>query len=98
MGGMFDTLRNAWKIRDLRRKIIFTMLMLIVFRIGSHIPVPGLDPNEFKKLVETQGSLFGFLDIVTGGAFKLATIFAMSITPQFATLSLGTAAPTLTKP
>jgi preprotein translocase subunit SecY len=81
MGGMFDTLRNAWKIRDLRRKIIFTMLMLIVFRIGSHIPVPGLDPNEFKKLVETQGSLFGFLDIVTGGAFKLATIFAMSITP-----------------
>lgn len=81
MGGMFDTLRNAWKIHDLRKKLIFTMLMLIVFRIGSHIPVPGLDPDEFRKLVETQGSLFGFLDIVTGGAFKLATIFAMSITP-----------------
>lgn len=81
MGGMFETLRNAWKIPDLRKKILFTVLMLIVYRIGSHIPVPGLNPDEFRRLIEAGGSLFGFLDIVTGGAFKLATIFAMSITP-----------------
>ncbi|RCX12774.1 protein translocase subunit secY/sec61 alpha [Anaerobacterium chartisolvens] len=81
MGGMFETLRNAWKIPDLRRKILFTVAMLIVYRIGSHIPVPFLDASEFKKLVESGGSLFGMFDIVTGGAFKLATIFAMSITP-----------------
>jgi len=81
MGGMFETLRNAWKIPDLRRKILFTIAMLIIFRIGSFIPVPGLDPEQLRKLVEQGGSLFGFIDIVTGGAFAKATIFAMSITP-----------------
>ena len=81
MGGMFETLRNAWKIPDLRRRILFTVGMLLVYRIGSFIPVPGLDPDRFRELVEQGGSLFGFLDIITGGAFKLATIFAMSITP-----------------
>lgn len=81
MGGMFEILRNAWKISDLRRKLIFTIAMLVVYRIGSHIPVPGLDPDEFARLLENAGSLGGFFDIITGGAFKLATIFAMSITP-----------------
>jgi len=81
MGGMLDTLRNAWKIPDLRKKIMITIGMLIIFRIGSHIPVPLLDAEQFKKLVESGGSLFGLFDIVTGGALKLASIFAMSITP-----------------
>ncbi len=81
MGGMLETLRNAWKIPDLRRKILFTVAMLIVFRIGSFIPVPGLDPHALEELVKKGGSLFGFMDIVSGGAFKSATIFAMSITP-----------------
>ncbi|MFA6309776.1 MAG: preprotein translocase subunit SecY [Clostridia bacterium] len=81
MGGMLDTLRNAWKIPDLRKKIFITIGMLIIFRVGSHIPVPLLDANEFKKLVESGGSLFGLFDIIGGGALKLASIFAMSITP-----------------
>ncbi len=81
MGGMLGILRNAWKIEDLRKKIIFTIAMLAIFRVGSFIPVPFLDPAEFRKLVETGGSLFGFVDVITGGAFKNATIFAMSITP-----------------
>jgi len=81
MGGMFETLRNAWKIPDLRKRILFTIGLLLVYRAGSHIPVPGLDANEFRRIIESGGSLFGFLDIVTGGAFGLATIFAMSITP-----------------
>lgn len=81
MGGMLETLRNAWKIPDLRKKILFTIAMLIVYRIGSFIPNPGLDPKKFSDLLDSAGSLGGFLDIVSGGAFKLATVFAMSITP-----------------
>jgi len=81
MGGMFEMLKNAWRIPDMRKKILITICLLLVYRMGSFIPVPGLDPAEFEALVETGGSLFGFIDIITGGAFKLATIFAMSITP-----------------
>ena len=81
MGGMLEILRNAWKIPDLRRKLLFTIAMLIVFRIGTHIPVPGLDADRFAELLASTGSLGGFLDIVSGGALKLATIFAMSINP-----------------
>jgi len=81
MGGMLEILRNAWKIGDLRKKILFTIAMLLVFRIGSHIPVPGLDAERFSEIIARTGSLGGFLDIVSGGALKLASIFAMSITP-----------------
>lgn len=81
MGGMLETLRNALKIPDLRKKLIFTIAMLIVYRIGSHIPVPGLDAQKFSEILSRTGSLGGFMDIVSGGALKLATIFAMSITP-----------------
>lgn len=81
MGGMFDVLRNAWKIPDLKKRIFFTIAMLAVFRFGSFVPVPFLDPEVFRRLVETGGQLFGFVDVITGGAFKNATIFAMSITP-----------------
>lgn len=81
MGGMLETLRNAWKIPDLRKKILFTIAMLLVFRVGSHIPVPFLDAKKFADILNQGGSLLGMFDIVTGGALKLATIFAMSITP-----------------
>ena len=81
MGGMIETLRNAWKIPDLRKKILFTIAMLLVFRVGSHIPVPFLDAAKFAAIINQGGSLLGMFDIVTGGALKLATIFAMSITP-----------------
>lgn len=81
MGGMIETLRNAWKIPDLRKRILFTLAMLVVFRIGSFIPNPGIDANVFSQMMNSAGSLGGFLDIVSGGAFKLATVFAMSITP-----------------
>ncbi len=79
--GMLETLRNAWKIPDLRKKILFTIAMLIVYRIGSHIPNPGINAKAFSDLLSQAGSLGGFLDIVSGGAFKTATVFAMSITP-----------------
>ncbi len=81
MASMLQTVRNAWKIPDLRRKIMITIGLLLVFRLGSFIPVPGLDKQAFEQLASQSGSIFGFFDIITGGAFALATIFAMSITP-----------------
>jgi len=81
MSGMFDTLKNSWKIPDLKKKILMTIGLLLIFRLGSRLPVPGLDPEYFKNLIGKGGQLFSFLDVITGGAFKNATIFAMSITP-----------------
>ena len=78
---MFETIRNAWKIVDLRKKLIYTLIMLVIFRLGSCIPVPLLDPSQMSQLFSGENSMFGFIDIVSGGAFQNATIFAMGITP-----------------
>ncbi|NLY51039.1 MAG: preprotein translocase subunit SecY, partial [Firmicutes bacterium] len=77
---MLDALRNAWKIPDLRRRINFTLLTFLVFRLGSHIPVPGIDPSVLADIF-SQGNLLGFLDLFSGGALKRVSIFALSITP-----------------
>ncbi|HHV95097.1 MAG TPA: preprotein translocase subunit SecY [Clostridiaceae bacterium] len=81
MGGVLQTLRNAWNIRDLRKRIIFTVLMLIVFRLGSFIPVPWINAEKFSSIIKQGGQLFTFLDIIAGGALSNVTIFAMSIQP-----------------
>jgi len=73
-------MRNAWKIADLRKKMFFTLLMIFIFRLGSFIPVPGLNPDVLKSMVG-EGTIFGFVNILSGGAFEKATIFAMSISP-----------------
>ena len=80
---MFDTIRNAWKIADLRKKILFTAFILLVFRIGSAIPVPFLDASVMQTWMSNAGDgiLLGYIDVLTGGAFSNATIFAMSISP-----------------
>ena len=78
---MFQTLANAWKIPDIRKKILYTLLLLVVFRFGSVIPVPGLDKGALQALASDANSLFGLFDTLSGGAFSNATIFAMSITP-----------------
>ncbi|HBN85648.1 MAG TPA: preprotein translocase subunit SecY [Clostridiales bacterium] len=80
MAGTLEAIKNVWKIKELRKKILFTLMMLLIYRIGSFIPIPGLRAEEFAALVQ-RGQLFGFLDIVSGGAFQNASIFAMSITP-----------------
>lgn len=77
---MIGVMRSAWKMSDLRRKMIFTLLMLLVFRIGVHIPVPGINTQVISDLI-AKGQLLGFFDIISGGAFKNFSIFAMSITP-----------------
>lgn len=78
---MFETLRNAWNVVDLRKKILFTIGLLLVFRIGSFIPVPGLDREVMKQIIGQGGDLFAFLDNITGGGLSNLSIFAMSITP-----------------
>lgn len=77
---MFNTIRNAWKIPDLRKRMIFTLLMLVIFRLGSFIPVPGMNTEALASLIES-GGLLGFFDVISGGAFKNFAIFAMNITP-----------------
>lgn len=77
---MFNTLRNAWKIPDLRYKMLFTLAMLVVFRLGSFIPVPGMNTDALAQLIGSGGML-GFFDVISGGAFKNFAIFAMNITP-----------------
>ncbi len=81
MSGMIDTLKNAFKIPDLRKKLIFTLLMLVVYRVGIKVPVPGIDAAAFTALIDRFGQLGSFLDIISGGAFKQVSIFAMGITP-----------------
>lgn len=76
---MFSALANAWKIPELRKKILFTLLMMAVFRLGSHIPVPGIDRDLLASMF--QSDLFGWVDILSGGAFKNLTVFAMGIIP-----------------
>ena len=77
---MLDSLSNIFKIPELRQRIIFTLIMFAVFRMGTHIPVPGVDPTAIEQLFN-NGSLFGLLDLFSGGAFSKFSIFAMSITP-----------------
>ena len=77
---MLDALGNIFRIPELRQKIIFTLIMFAVFRMGTHIPVPGVDPTAIEQLF-AQGTLFGLLDLFSGGAFSKFSVFAMSITP-----------------
>ena len=79
---MFQTIRNAFKIPDLRRRIFFTIMMLIVFRFGAHIPVPYLNPEFMKEFLSGGGmDLFSLFDIFTGGAFSNATVMALGVSP-----------------
>ncbi len=77
---MLSALSNIFKIPELRQRVIFTLIMFAVFRMGTHIPVPGVDPTAIEQLFN-NGSLFGLLDLFSGGAFSKFSIFAMSITP-----------------
>ena len=77
---MFQVFRNAWKDLALRKKILFTLLIIVIFRLGAAIFVPFLDPAAIKQLVG-DGTLLNYLDVMTGGSLSNGTLFAMSITP-----------------
>jgi len=77
---VLDSLKAAFKIGDLRRRIIFTLSIFLVVRLGAHVPVPGVDNAKIADLFR-EGSLFGLLDLFSGGALKAFSLFAMSIYP-----------------
>ena len=80
---MFNTIKNAWRIPDLRKKILYTLMVIIVFRLGSVIPVPFLDASGLASLMNeaSQNTALGYINMLTGGAFSYASLFAMGITP-----------------
>lgn len=77
---MLSALSNILKITELRQKVVFTLAMFLVFRAGTHIPVPGVDVSIIEQMF-TSGNLFGLLDLFSGGALSKFSVFAMSITP-----------------
>ena len=79
--GIFDTVRNAWKIPELKKKLLYTLLLLVIFRLGCAIPIPGMEKNALSQIFGSGTSLFSFLNIISGRAAENATIFAMSISP-----------------
>ena len=89
---MFETLRNAWKVKEIRNKILFTIFIILIFRIGSVIPVPFIDTEMLRSVAkesldaakqgqESGNAFFSYLSILTGGGLEYGAIFAMSVTP-----------------
>ena len=80
---MLETLRNAWRIKELRNKILFTLFIILVFRVGSVIPVPYIDVAALKSAADSGATneFFSYLSILTGGGLEYGAIFAMSVTP-----------------
>ena len=75
---MLKTLRNAWNVTELKNKLLFTLLIIVIYRLGSNIPVPYVDPHAFDLSV---GSIFQYMDLLAGGALSQATLFALSVSP-----------------
>ncbi len=80
---MLETLKNAWKVKELRNKILFTIFILLIFRIGSVIPVPYIDATALRASMSGQdvNQFFSYLSVLTGGGLEYGAIFAMSVTP-----------------
>ena len=80
---MLETIKNAWKIPEIRKKIIFTLFVILVFRVGSVIPVPFVDPEMIREMSTgtSANEFFNYLSILTGGGLTYGAIFAMSVTP-----------------
>ena len=82
MNKFIETLQNIWKIKELRERILFTILLLLVFRIGSFIVLPGVNSDALKAAMgNSQNDLLGLINTFTGGAFGQAAIFALGIMP-----------------
>ena len=78
----FEAVANMFRIPDLRKRVLFTLAMLAVYRLGGHIPTPGIDANRLQQFFQqNQGTLFGFIDLFSGGMFRRLTVFALGIMP-----------------
>ena len=78
---MFETLVNAFKTKEIRTKIWFTLLMLLVYRIGCYVPVPGIDASSIASMLGNTGDFLGILSMITGGSLAQATLFSLGILP-----------------
>ena len=81
---MFETLKNAWKVQDIRKKLLYTLFIVILFRLGSQIPVPFVNSEALKNYFENQATgstILGYFNLLSGDAFSRATLFALSISP-----------------
>ena len=82
MNKFLEAVANMFRIPDLRRRVLFTLGLLAVYRLGGHIPTPGIDANKLDEFFsQNQGTLFGFIDLFSGGMFRRLTIFALGIMP-----------------
>ena len=78
---MFKTIKNAWKTPELRKKIIYTIILIIIFRFGCYITVPGVDALALDEAMKNNSGIAGLINLISGGAFSRFSIFAMTITP-----------------
>jgi len=78
---MIQTIRNAWRVPELKKKILFTIMALLIFRLGSAIPVPYIDGESLKQYMDSQTGILGLMNAMSGSAFSMATVFALSIQP-----------------
>ena len=86
---MFETLKNVFRVKEMRRKLLYLIWMIFIIRIGCQIPVPGVDSDFFKQWFSSNaGDAFNFFDAFTGGSFERMSIFALNITP-YITLSFS---------
>ena len=82
MKGFIDTLRNIWNIEDLRARILTTLGFILIYRVGSYIALPGINPSELEALQQQgQQGMIAIINIFAGGAFSRASIFALGIMP-----------------
>ena len=80
--GFIQTVKNIWSVEDLRKRIGITLLLVIIYRFGCYVVLPGIDPNELMALKDfTKDGLMQLLDMFSGGAFAQASIFALGIMP-----------------
>lgn len=81
MKKFIQTLKNIWSIEELRGKILFTLMMIAIYRLGAHIVLPGIDPNKMSQTGDSNTGILGLIDAFSGGAFNQASIFALGIMP-----------------
>ena len=77
---MLSTLRNAWKVPELKKRFLWTIVLVAIFRMGSNIPVPGISPEVLQDLAGSD-TIFGFYDLMSGGAFRQFSVLALGVTP-----------------
>ena len=81
MSQPIEAFKNSFKIPELKRRIFFTLMMLAIYRLGAHVPTPGINGSALAEIAGKQAGLLGFYDMFSGGAFAKATLFALGIMP-----------------